>query len=329
MRDDEIQRIPAATQPLPVEVDMRPTASPEHGPRDRVLSTKELAWRRFKRHKLAVGSAVLLIILTLACILVTFNVLGFRLSQYNYHQQNLFLRVKQPSTNHLFGTDQLGRDLFTRVLYGGRISLMVGVTVALSAGVIGAVVGAVAGYYGGWVDNILMRVTDLFLAIPFLVVLLIGSKFLDKFLPGGSVFHTVVILTLFFWMPDARIVRGVYLSMKEKEYVEAARASGASDGRIMFYHMLPNAMGPITVNATLLVAAAILTESALSFLGYGVQPPTPTWGQLLNNSRQFVTTSPYLIWFPGLFILITVLAVNFLGDGLRDAIDPHQKLSVG
>jgi peptide/nickel transport system permease protein len=201
--------------------------------------------------------------------------------------------------------------------------------VALSAGVIGAVVGAVAGYYGGWVDNILMRVTDLFLAIPFLVVLLIGSKFLDKFLPGGSVFHTVVILTLFFWMPDARIVRGVYLSMKEKEYVEAARASGASDGRIMFYHMLPNAMGPITVNATLLVAAAILTESALSFLGYGVQPPTPTWGQLLNNSRQFVTTSPYLIWFPGLFILITVLAVNFLGDGLRDAIDPHQKLSVG
>jgi peptide/nickel transport system permease protein len=187
-------------------------------------------------------------------------------------------------------------------------------------------VGSVAGYYGGTIDNLLMRVTDLFLAIPFLVVLLIGEKFLEKFVPGGSLFHIVLILTLFFWMTDARIVRGVYLSMKEKEFVEAAKASGASDARIMFVHMLPNAMGPIIVNATLLVAAAILTESALSFLGFGVQPPTPTWGNLLSNSRGFITTDPYLIWFPGLAILVTVLAVNFLGDGLRDALDPHQKL---
>lgn len=326
-RRQNIERVPAAGQPLPMEVDTQ-RGPIQAGPQEKVLTTRQLAWRRFKRHKPAIISAIVLILITLACLLVTFNIFGFRLSQYTYRQQNLFNVRHSPSANHLFGTDQLGRDLFTRVLYGGRISLLVGVTVALSSGVIGAIVGAVAGYYGGTIDNLLMRVTDLFLAIPFLVVLLIGQKFLQKFVPGGSIFHTVMILTLFFWMTDARIVRGVYLSLKEKEFVEAAKASGASDSRIMFYHMLPNAMGPIIVNATLLVAAAILTESALSFLGFGVQPPTPTWGNLLSNSRGFVTTDPYLIWFPGLAILLTVLAVNFLGDGLRDALDPHQKLGV-
>jgi peptide/nickel transport system permease protein len=326
-RRDEIERVPAATQPLPVEVESSgpSVAAAAH---ERVLSTRQLAWRRFRRHKPAIISAIVLIVIAVACLLITVNIFGFRLSHYTFRGQNLFVIRHSPSSNHLFGTDQLGRDLFTRVLYGGRISLMVGVTVAASAGIIGAVVGAVAGYYGGTIDNILMRVTDLFLAIPFLVVLLIGEKLLDKLLPGQSILNTVLILTLFFWMPDARIVRGVYLSLKEKEFVEAAKASGASDTRIMFYHMLPNAMGPIIVNATLLVAAAILTESALSFLGFGVQPPTPTWGNLLSDSRGFITTDPYLIWFPGLAILITVLAVNFLGDGLRDALDPHQKLGV-
>jgi peptide/nickel transport system permease protein len=324
-RRDEIERVPAATQPLPVDVESSaPTIGV--GVQERVLSTRQLAWRRFRRHKPAIVSAIILILIGLACLLVTVNIFGFRLSHYTFRGQNLFVIRHSPSANHLFGTDQLGRDLFTRVLYGGRISLMVGVTVAASAGIIGAVVGAVAGYYGGTIDNLLMRVTDLFLAIPFLVVLLIGEKLLDKLLPGQSILNTVLILTLFFWMPDARIVRGVYLSLKEKEFVEAAKASGASDTRIMFYHMLPNAMGPIVVNATLLVAAAILTESALSFLGFGVQPPTPTWGNLLSDSRGFITTDPYLIWFPGLAILITVLSVNFLGDGLRDALDPHQKL---
>jgi peptide/nickel transport system permease protein len=243
------------------------------------------------------------------------------ISQFGFAQQNLLNRVKPPSSNHWFGTDQLGRDVFTRVLYGGRISLLVGLSVAFSAGVIGALVGSVAGYYGGWIDNLLMRVTDLFLSIPFLVILIIAAAAL-----GGSLFDIVLILSLFFWMPDARIVRGVFLSLKEKEFVEAARSSGASNKRIIFYHMLPNAMGPIIVNATLSVAAAILTESALSFLGFGVQPPTPTWGNLLNGSRQFAQLYPWLVWFPGLAILITVLCVNFLGDGLRDALDPHQKL---
>jgi peptide/nickel transport system permease protein len=326
-RREDIERVPAATQPLPVEIE---ASAPALAPavQERVLSTRQLAWRRFKRHKLAIISAITLIVITMACLLVTVNIFGLRISQYTYREQNLFLIRRSPSMNHLFGTDQLGRDVFTRVLYGGRISLMVGVTVALSSAVIGAVVGAIAGYYGGTIDNLLMRVTDLFLAIPFLVVLLIGQKLLEKVLPNQSILNTVIILTLFFWMADARIVRGVYLSMKEKEFVEAAKASGATNSRIMFYHMLPNAMGPIIVNATLLVAAAILTESALSFLGFGVQPPTPTWGNLLSNSRNFITTDPYLIWFPGLAILITVLAVNFLGDGLRDALDPHQKLGV-
>jgi peptide/nickel transport system permease protein len=282
---------------------------------DRVLSTKQLAWRRFKRHKLAIGSALVLLALGVAVILAEV------ISKYNFHEQHFEDYLMGPSGKHWFGTDSLGRDQFVRVMDGGRISLLVGLSVALSAGLIGAVVGGLAGYYGGWLDNVLMRVTDLFLSIPFLVVLILASKLL-----GGSVFDVVLLLSLIFWMPDARIVRGVFLSLKEKEFVEAARASGASNKRIIFYHIMPNAMGPIIVNVTLLVAGAILTESALSFLGFGVHPPTPTWGNLLSDSQTFILLAPWLVWFPGLMILITVLAVNFLGDGLRDALDPHQKL---
>jgi peptide/nickel transport system permease protein len=319
---DQIERVPAAGQPLPVDVPGRgPEALPEGA--DRILTTRQLAWRRFKRHKLAIVSAVILLLLGLSTLFVVL------MSQFGFAQQNLLNRVKPPSSNHPFGTDQLGRDVFTRVLYGGRISLLVGVAVALSSGVIGSFVGALAGFHGGWIDNALMRVTDLFLSIPFLVILIIGSRLLadQPWVPFQPVGPIVIILSLFFWMPLARIVRGVFLSLKEKEFVEAARASGASNRRIVFYHMLPNAMGPIIVNATLGVAAAILTESALSFLGFGVQPPTPTWGNLLNGSRQFSQLYPWLVWFPGLAILITVLCVNFLGDGLRDALDPHQKLT--
>ncbi len=316
---DQIERVPAATQPLPVEIEATAPAFVV-ADLERVLTTRQLAWRRFKRHKIAIASLIVLLVLGLATLLVPL------ISQYDVAQLNLTHRLEGPGGGHWLGTDVLGRDEFTRVLYGGRISLLVGVSVAFTAGLIGAVVGAIAGYYGRWVDNILMRVTDLFLAIPFLVVLLIGAQFLAKFLPGGSLFHTVLILSLFFWMPNARIVRGMFLSLKEKEFVEAARASGATDSRIIFYHMLPNAMGPIIVNATLGVAAAILTESALSFLGFGVQPPTPTWGNLLNDARGLIKISPGLTWFPGLAILLSVLCVNFFGDGLRDALDPHQKL---
>jgi peptide/nickel transport system permease protein len=280
------------------------------------LTTKQLAWRRFRRHKAALVSGVILGLLTGA----TF--IGPRLSKYNFHQIDILNRTKGPSAQHWFGTDLLGRDEFVRVLYGGRISLGVGLAVALSAGIIGTVVGSLAGYYGGWIDNILMRATDMFLAFPFLVILIIASRIL-----GGSVLDIVIILTAFFWMPDARIVRGLFLSMKEKEFVEAAKASGARDRRIIFFHILPNAMGPIIVSVTLGVAAAILTESALSFLGFGIQPPTPSWGNLLNSSQDAAITSPWLVWFPGLMILLTVLCVNYLGDGLRDALDPHGKVT--
>jgi peptide/nickel transport system permease protein len=316
MREDEELRPAAATQPGPVAVSTQTPEPPAaETSMERVLSTRELAWRRFKRHKLAIVSAIILLVLVLFSVVVGF------ISKYSYSEQDLLHRVKGPSAAHWLGTDQLGRDEFTRILYGGRISLLVGISVAMSATFIGAVTGALAGYYGGWLDNILMRTTDLFLSLPAFVVLIIAARAL-----GGSVFDIVIILAAFAWMPMARIVRGVFLSMKEKEFVEAARASGASSPRIIFNHMLPNALGPILVAATLNVAYAILAESSLSFLGFGVQPPTPTWGNLLNSSRQFTTIAPWLVWFPGLFILITVLCVNFLGDGLRDALDPHQKL---
>jgi peptide/nickel transport system permease protein len=295
-----------------------PAAAPVElpGAADRALSTRQLAWRRFRRHKLAMASAVVLILLGLIAIFAKF------VSPYSFREVDLLNAYHGPSGKHWFGTDEIGRDEFTRVIYGGRISLMVGLAVALVAGFVGAIVGGLAGYYGGWLDNLMMRITDLFLSIPFLVILIVASRAL-----GTSTFDIILILSLFFWMGDARIVRGVFLSLKQKEFVEAARASGAKDRRIIFYHILPNVTGPIVVNLTLLVAAAILTESALSFLGFGIQPPTPSWGNLLSNAQSQVFTAPWLIYFPGLFILITVLCVNFLGDGLRDALDPHGKIS--
>jgi peptide/nickel transport system permease protein len=317
---DELERMPAPGQPLPTGLD-----TPGHGKgsaklgtrADRALSPRELAWRRFRSHKLAVASAVVLVVLGLAC------VFAWLVSPYNFHSQDLLHTIEGPNSKHWFGTDNLGRDEFTRVLYGGRISLLVGVAVAVSSAAIGGVIGSLAGYFGRWVDNLLMRVTDLFLSIPFLVALIIASRLL-----GGSVFDIILILALIFWMFAARIIRGVFLSLKEKEFVEAARASGASNVRIIFNHMLPNALGPLIVNMTLGVAAAILAESALSFLGFGIQPPTPSWGNMLNDAQNFTQTAPWMVVFPGLAILITVLAVNFLGDGLRDALDPHQKVAL-
>ncbi len=292
-----------------------PGASADADPAEILLSPGQLSWQRFQAHRLAMASLAVLVLIGLAVLFAPF------IAHYGVVQQDLGAMLSDPGAAHWFGTDNLGRDEFARVLYGGRISLLVGLAVALSAGVIGGLVGALAGYYGGWADNLLMRVTDLFLAIPFLVILIVASRAL-----GGSVFDIVLILSLFFWMGEARIVRGVFLSLKEKEFVEAARASGASDASIIFGEIMPNALGPMIVNVTLGVAAAILAESALSFLGFGIQPPTPSWGNLLNDAQNFTLIAPWLVWFPGLAILITVLAVNFLGDGLRDAFDPHQQL---
>ena len=310
---------PAASGELKASVsatDSTPAVEPIAGMP--TLSRRQLAWRRFRRHKLAVGSGALLLVITLATLFAGL------LTPYEFRELNLDAIREGPSLSHPFGTDVLGRDEFTRVLYGGRISLLVAFTAALSSGALGTFVGAIAGYHGGWIDNLLMRITDLFLAIPLLVILIIAASALSDTFPQP--WGIVVTLSIFFWMPLARIVRGLFLSLKEQEFVEAARAMGASNTRIIFGHILPNAMGPIVVAVTLSVAAAILNESVLSFFGFGIEPPTPSWGNMLAESRNLITAAPWLLWFPGLMILITVLCVNFLGDGLRDALDPHQQL---
>jgi peptide/nickel transport system permease protein len=312
--------VPTAVGPLPEELgtDVIQGLPDEVALPTEALTTRQIAWRRFKRHKPAMVSMFVLALLGLVTLLAPV------LPLQSYSKIDFAQALQSPSWSHWFGTDNLGRDEFARVIYGGRVSLLIGLSVALAAGIIGTAIGALAGFFGRWIDQTLMRFTDLFLAIPFLVVLILASNIL-----GGSVFDIVLILSLFFWMPNARIVRGVVLSLKEKEFVEAARASGASNRRMILAHVLPNAMGPIIVVVTLGVAAAILTESSLSFLGFGVQPPTPTWGNMLNSAQNFVLVHPPMVWFPGLFILITVLAVNFVGDGLRDAFDPHQQLKAG
>jgi peptide/nickel transport system permease protein len=281
----------------------------EHG-----LSQRTLVWRRFRRHKLAIASLVVLLLLGLAVALAPV------LTPYGFSEQHLDQILQGPSSKHLLGTDQLGRDELTRLLYGGRVSLLVGLGVALVSGGIGTLAGAAAGFYGGRLDNIVMRITDLFLSIPLLVLLIIASR-----ATGGHIQDIVLVLSLVLWMFLARIIRGLFLSLREKEFIEAARGVGASNKRIIFRHMLPNALGVMIVNVTLTVAIAILTESLLSFLGFGIQPPTPSWGNMLEDGRSLMTIAGWLVWFPGLAILITVLCVNFLGDGLRDALDPTQR----
>jgi peptide/nickel transport system permease protein len=316
MPDGTVDHQPAPTPtriPVATEAEAAPTVEAlgleEHG-----LSQRTLMWRRFRRHKLAIASLVTLVVIGLATLLAGV------LSPYEYSEQHLDQILQGPSAEHLLGTDQLGRDELTRLLYGGRISLLVGLGVALISGVVGTLVGVAAGFYGGRLDNAVMRLTDLFLSIPLLVLLIIASR-----ATGGSIRDIVLVLSLALWMFLARIVRGLFLSLREKEFVEAARSIGASNRRIIFRHMLPNALGVIIVSITLTVAIAILTESLLSFLGFGIQPPTPTWGNMLEDGRPQMTYAAWLVWFPGLAILITVMCVNFLGDGLRDALDPTQR----
>ncbi len=322
--EEEVERIPAATQPSPVET----SRTADVGTAGQVLTTRQLAWRRFKRHKLAMVSAVILLVLVLATAFVNW------VSPYTDRQQDLTARLLSPNGSHFFGTDQLGRDEFTRVLKGGQISLLVGVAAALSAGVLGAVIGALAGYYGGWIDNLLMRVTDLFLSLPQLPVLLIiiylfreqVNAFVLRLHLGrdAGIFILVVgVIGLLNWMSTARVVRASFLSIKQKEFVEAANCLGIKRGSIMFRHILPNVMSPIIVAATLEVGNAIILESVLSFLGLGFPPDTPTWGRLLYDGQNFLEIAPHLVLWPGLLIFLTVLAFNFLGDGLRDAADPY------
>jgi peptide/nickel transport system permease protein len=279
-------------------------------------SQAQMVVRRFLQHKLAVASLFLLILLIVVALI------GGRLWKYNYEELTPALS-EGPTWEHPFGTDGEGRDALARVLRGAQKSVQIALIVAGLATTAGALVGAVAGYYRGWVDNLLMRITDLFLVIPSLVVFALLANYVRG--EGGNWLQLSFLISAFFWMGIARVVRGVFLSLREKEFVEAARALGASDRRIIFRHLLPNAIGPIIVNATIAVAVAILLEAALSFLGLGVQPPDTSLGVLVAQGQQAAQTRPWLFYFPGFFIIMIALTVNFLGDGLRDAFDPTQR----
>ena len=273
----------------------------------------ELFRRRFMHHKAALVSIGVLLFMIIVC----FGASVF--APYPPNQQDLLIGPVGPSAAHWFGTDELGRDELSRILYAGQISLKIGITVALLSTFVGTVLGAIAGFIGNKTDQALMRFTDLFLIVPGIAILAIALK---KF--GHDDVTIILVLAALFWTYVARVVRGQILSLKEKEFVEAARASGASNTRMIVKHLFPNIVGPVVVNATLAVAAAIITESTLSFLGFGVQPPSTSWGNMLSDAEGYVGTDrAYLLYYPGLAILITVLAVNFLGDGLRDAFDPQ------
>jgi len=283
--------------------------------------------RRFLHHRAAVVALLLLVVLY-GLALFARQVAPFSLRPV-LDADTLANFNKAPNARNWLGTDELGRDVLTRLLFAARVSLTVGLLVAVISTVVGVTIGSVAGFVGGLVDALLMRATDLFLIVPAIAILAMIQKGLsgkDLWLIGRVSPTSLMIgsLTLVFWMPIARVVRGLCLSMKEKEFVEAARASGASGARIIIRHILPNIIGPIAVNATLVVGAAIVSESTLSFLGFGLQPPDVSWGTMLSQSTTAVgTAQAYLIYFPGLALLLTVLCVNFLGDGLRDAFDPQ------
>ncbi|MCS6848377.1 MAG: ABC transporter permease [Anaerolineae bacterium] len=271
-----------------------------------------LIWRRFIAHRLAVAGTILLGMFVLLAIFAPL------LSPYSPSEPDLFNQLAPPSLQHPLGTDPLGRDVLTRLLYGARVSLAVGVLSSLISVVIGVVVGAVAGYYGGRVDDALMRLVDLLLAFPAIFLLLILFATIQR-----SLAIVILFLGLFGWLYLARVVRGEILSLRERDFITAARALGASHRQLIARHLVPNVTGAIIVTFTLDVAINMLAEGTLSFLGFGVPDSTPTWGNMLNGAASYYTRAPLLTIAPGLAITLAVLAVNFIGDGLRDALDPR------
>lgn len=291
------------------------------------LSLAQLFWRRFRRHRLALAGVVVLVLLV---IYAFGGALSYSESYAN--RTETALRLQPPSREHPFGTDTVGRDILARSIYGGQISLMIGLLAMAVAIGIGVAVGALAGYYGKFLDSLLMRITEAWLNIPALFLLLIMAKSFGGRIPevhllgrsfSGSVIVIILIIGLTSWMYTARIVRAEFLSLKERDFVLAARATGTRNLSIIFQHILPNSAAPIVVAATLGVGTAILEESYISFLGLGVQPPTATWGNMLEGAHGYIEEAPWLWIFPGALILLTVLSINFIGDGLRDALDPH------
>src|SRR5664279_5445493 len=280
-------------------------------------SLKGLAWMRFRRHKMAMFGLILLILLILY-IVVGSIVYSEAFANYN----NTLIRVQPPSPAHIFGTDEIGRDILARTIYGGQISMIIGLLSVVLSMTVGTVIGVLAGYYGGAIDSVLMRATEAILSIPTLLLLLVMSKFFGGRIPdlelfgrqfSGSVIVIILIIGLTGWTYEARIVRSSYLTLKEQEYVVAARAIGARDWQIMWLHILPNAMAPILVSATLGVAGAILTEAYISFLGLGVQPPTATWGSMMQGATGAITRGQWWLWFfPGMLIVLTVLSLSLI-----------------
>jgi peptide/nickel transport system permease protein len=273
---------------------------------------KNRAWERFKQNKSA------LISLFIIAGLIVLALLAPWIAPFDPTEQNLLNKLKPPSMNHWFGTDDLGRDLFSRVLYGARISLSVGIFAVLFNVIIGITVGSIAGFYGGKIDGLLMRFTDVMLSFPQQFVLIAVVTILKP-----SLFNIIMVLIVFGWMAKARLLRGQILTVKNREYVDAARTIGMSDFRIIFRHILPNALAPVIVSATLQMGGLILTESTLSFLGLGIQPPTASWGNLLQSAQSLtiMTKAPWYPFIPGFMIFLTIMCFNFIGDGLRSAFD--------
>ena len=292
----------------------------------RAFSPWHDAWRRFRRHRLAVVSVVILLALITAVLLAPF-VWRVAINDIDFAEH-----LKGPTWTHPFGTDDLGQDILARMLYGGRVSLAVGLSAMMVAMLVGTTIGAIAGMSRRWVGPALMWLTDLFLSLPalpllLLVIYLFRDSLKAAFGPEGGVFiMIVVVIGGLRWMPVARLVRAQFLSLREKEFVEAARALGASRLRQVVRHILPNALGPVIVAATIDVAAAIIAESTLSFLGLGFPPDIPTWGRILYDAKDYLDIAPYWALFPGTAIFLTVLCINFVGDGLRDALDPRKVL---
>jgi peptide/nickel transport system permease protein len=305
------------------------------------LSPTALAVRRFRKHRMAILGLGLMILLLLYVTFGGFLSHGYcapidqTLSGEAYANCNdTSLKLQAPSAQHLFGTDIIGRDILARTIYGGQISMLIGISAAFVEVVLGALIGLVAAYYGGWVDNLLMRITEAMLIIPSLFLLIIGAHFFGGEMPTfnlfgreltGSVLVIILIIGATSWMYLARIVRANVLSLRELDYVSASRALGASDSRIIFGHLFPNTTAPLIVSATLGVANAILSEAYVSFLGLGVQGATATWGNMLDGAYRYLEAAPWLWFFPGTLILLTVLGINFVGDGLRDAFDPRSE----
>ncbi|WP_416730564.1 ABC transporter permease [Fictibacillus sp. JL2B1089] len=294
-----------------------PPIVPQHVPapvEDKVISPWKEAWRNFKKNKIA------LVGLSIVSFFIILAIFADLVAPYHYRDGNLADKHISPSAEHWFGTDEFGRDILSRIIYGARISLWVGFFSVAGSVIIGSLLGIIAGYYGKWIDGIISRIFDILLAFPSILLAIAVVSVLGPSLKNALIAIAIINIPTF-----GRLLRSRVLSVKEEEYITAARAIGMSDFRILIHHILPNSLAPIIVQGTLAIAAAIIEAAALGFLGMGAQPPTPEWGKMLADSKDFIIQAPWTVLFPGLAIMLTVLGFNLMGDGLRDALDPRMK----